>query len=202
MSHCIGGSQSYCCSGFVPSPYENTDSLKLVGQNGLVKRGSWAAEDPTCLAFMNLAADILGWFAISSVLCPPACIVFLTLLVGSEAIYAFGRSSELRGGEFSYDLYQEMNDLCVKRKEVVAYEKGAGVNGVVASAASMYGQGAVGPGITELNTVTKTITAAPVVAVLQIGQWPVAQYSTDEPDCQVTYTCKYGKGFDEVSTIL
>ncbi|KAJ5369846.1 uncharacterized protein N7496_005938 [Penicillium cataractarum] len=172
---CNGGSQSYCCSGFVPSSYENTDSPKLIGQNGLTKRGSWVAEDPSCLAFMNLAADILG----------------------SDVIYAFGTSDRLNGGDFSYDYYQEMDDLCVKRKEVVAHEKAAGVNGAIASAASMYGQGAVGPGITALNIVTKTITAEPVQAVKMIGQWPVVKYSADEPDCSVTYTCKYGKGFDE-----
>ena len=28
-----GGSQSYCCAGFVPSPYTSTDNLNLIGQD-------------------------------------------------------------------------------------------------------------------------------------------------------------------------
>jgi hypothetical protein len=34
-----GGSQSYCCSGFVPSSFANTNSLKLFGHGSLSKPG-------------------------------------------------------------------------------------------------------------------------------------------------------------------
>lgn len=83
-----GGSQSYCCSGFVPSSFANTDSLNLIGEAGLTKRGtgviaspgtnsnpdeaivgkelfkrkggSWSDEDPTCIGFTNFFALVLG----------------------------------------------------------------------------------------------------------------------------------------------
>jgi hypothetical protein len=35
-----------------------------------------------------------------------------------------------------------------------------------------------------------------------IGQWNRAVYGAGMTDCAVTYTCKYGRGFDEVSSMI
>jgi hypothetical protein len=34
------------------------------------------------------------------------------------------------------------------------------------------------------------------------GQWPLAVYGPQDLDCSVTYTCRYGLGFDEVTPLL
>ncbi|KAJ5421601.1 glycoside hydrolase [Penicillium cf. griseofulvum] len=174
---CNGGSQSYCCSGFVPSSYKNTDDLKLVGQNGVTKRAAKSTEDPVCLQTFKA----------------------LALMAGADVVWTYGRMmSKEYGAVFSNDYYQEQEDMCVKKNVVVSYEKQAGVNGVIASAANMFGQGAVGPGITELAKYKTTMTAKPAVAPKMRGAYQVATYGEKENDCAVTYTCRYGQGWDEV----
>ena len=56
----IGGQQSYCCDGFVPSPSYSTDDLDLVGQNGITKRKSKGGKNPACVAAVETGALILG----------------------------------------------------------------------------------------------------------------------------------------------
>ena len=88
--------------------------------------------------------------------------------------------------------------MCVKPTEVVAHEKAAGANGVVASAAAMFRQGAVGPGITDLNSVKTTITAKPDQLPETYGPYSRQVYEKGITDCSLTYTCHYGRGFNEV----
>lgn len=94
--------------------------------------------------------------------------------------------------------------MCVKPSVVVAHEKAAGDAGVVAlaSAAAMYGQGAVGPGITELNSLKTTITAEPEQVPTTYGSYSRQTYTTEIKECALTYTCHYGKGFDEVRSLI
>ena len=103
------------------------------------------------------------------------------------------------------DAMQEIYDMCVKPSVVVAHEKAAGNAGVVAnvaSAASMYGQGAVGPGITELNSLKTTITAEPEQVPTAYGSYSRQTYTTEIKECALTYTCRYGRGFDEVRSLI
>lgn len=98
---------------------------------------------------------------------------------------------------------QEIYNMCVKPSQVVAHEKAAGIAGVaanVASAAAMYGQGAVGPAITELNSLKTTITAEPEQVPTTYGSYSRQTYTTEIKECALTYTCHYGKGFDEVKS--
>jgi hypothetical protein len=106
-------------------------------------------------------------------------------------------------GYFTTDAMQEIYNMCVKPVEVVADEKSAGDAGTVASAAAMFGQGAIGPGITDLNTVIvkTTITGQPEQFPTTYGSYTRQTYSTDVTECSLTYTCSYGKGFEEVRSI-
>ncbi|KAI1832525.1 hypothetical protein DTO006G1_1154 [Penicillium roqueforti] len=195
---CNGGSQSYCCSDFVPSSYANTDSLNLVGQDGLTKRGSRLSQKS------NSNEKSIAKRGVSSSTEDPTCLGFIDMLgavFGSRLVWAIGSDvTNMWGAESSFNYYQEINDMCVKPTEVIVHDKGSGADGVVADAAAKFGQGAVGPGVTDIprKTIT-TIEAAPATAVTTIGDYSVTTFSTTaQEDCSVTYTCSYGKGFDEV----
>ncbi|KAJ5385794.1 hypothetical protein N7509_008335 [Penicillium cosmopolitanum] len=94
--------------------------------------------------------------------------------------------------------------MCVKPNVVVAHEKAAGNAGVVANVASaeaLYGQGAVGPGITELNSLKTTITGEPEQVLTTFGSYTVQTYTTEIEECPLTYTYHYGRGFKEVRSL-
>lgn len=128
-----------------------------------------------------------------------------SILIGAGAVYAFGRTVYgMYGGSYSSDAMQEVYNMCVKPSVVVAHEKAAGDAGVVAnvaSAAALYGQGAVGPGITELNSLKTTITGEPEQVPTIFGSYTVQTYTTEIEECPLTYTCHYGRGFDEVRSL-
>lgn len=67
----VGGYQRYCCTGFVPSPNQNTDDLTLIGRNllkrninGLSRRdsigSSLTAGVAACVATVNAAIILAG----------------------------------------------------------------------------------------------------------------------------------------------
>lgn len=131
-------------------------------------------------------------------------ILLTYILIGAGVVLSFGRAVyNTYGGYFTTDAMQEIYNMCVKPSEVVAHEKAAGDAGTVASAAAQFGQGAVGPGITELNTVTvkTTITGQPEKVPTTYGSYSRETYSTDIKECSLTYTCHYGRSFDEVRSI-
>lgn len=110
------------------------------------------------------------------------------ILIGAAAVYAFGRVVyDTYGGSFSYDAMQEVYNMCVKPSVVVAHETAAGGAGVVASAATMYGQGAVGPGITDLNSFKTTITGEPEQVPTTMGSYRRQIYTTEIEECALTY---------------
>lgn len=114
-------------------------------------------------------------------------------------MWSFGRAvTQFDGAPFTWNVGQEILNMCMKPTEVVAHEKAAGANGVIASAAAAYGQGAVGPGITDINSAKATVTAEPVQLPQTYGRYTRKSYDKDTKDCSLTYECKYGLGFDEV----
>ncbi|KAE8326142.1 hypothetical protein BDV39DRAFT_193873 [Aspergillus sergii] len=52
---CNGGTQSYCCSGFVSSPY-----LDLKGQKSISRKSIKSRPDPTCSKSLNTLGVLLG----------------------------------------------------------------------------------------------------------------------------------------------
>ncbi|GIJ83219.1 hypothetical protein Asppvi_001739 [Aspergillus pseudoviridinutans] len=159
---CNGGSQSYCCSGFVPSSFENTDSLPLIGQQALTKRSSKPSFDPTFLAIANTVGALLG-----------GSTTFVTLF-------------------WNYVL-SPFQYMPVEDKTTSSWKNYAGV------IAHQIGQGALGPGVTDLEPApTPQPTKKPKAKATQIGRYKVSQFGPDDEDCETTYTCAYGQGWDEI----
>ncbi|KAJ5779984.1 glycoside hydrolase, partial [Penicillium paradoxum] len=198
---CNGGSQSYCCSGFVPSSYSNTDSLKLIGQNGITKRdGDLITSPDTNPDFPDKVGRKgiakRGLSSSDDALCKSLATLG-AMVLGGQIVWAFSKIVKISIGLNLHWNIAKVNP-CAKPNEVVAHEKAAGVNGVMASAVSSFGQGAVGPGITEMQSPKLTATAQATQANSMRGPYTVQKYSEEGANCAVTYTCNYGWGFDEV----
>ncbi|KUJ13269.1 glycoside hydrolase [Mollisia scopiformis] len=163
---CSGGSQYYCCTGFVPSPKFTTSDLVLVGQNGVSKRAWGSGKNPACIAAVTatigLTSGLLAFFTAGISLAAAAVVIAVgiascpTTGSGSAAGAAIGVIPILpipvgvlpKGGKPS------------KPKQPTAGKPGKGI---------------------------------------KYGQWaPKAAYGKKDKDCAVTYTCRYGLGWDEI----
>ncbi|RAK98436.1 glycoside hydrolase [Aspergillus ibericus CBS 121593] len=174
---CNGGSQSYCCSGFEPSPYTNTDALNLVGQdqqsgddnkNNLSKRKDYK--------YFNIQP--------SSPLCEPK--------TGQAAVDALlGTEDLLWLPSLNDELSLAADSIykCMAEEENAAADYSAGI-------VANIGQGAMGPG--DVPVPPASFIEVPATLVNKDGGWQRTQYGKKDRDCSVTYYCRYGHGFDEV----
>jgi chitinase len=201
-----GGYQQYCCTGFVPSSYQNTDSLDLIGRT-LAKRqsdtGPTPASQTSCVSQAAVAAvAAVAGSSISQdndnreLICQIVTVLALSLLNP-----AFG----------AFALFSGLDALLAGTVGI------AGALGGTARCLSNPNIGApVGFVSPTFNPATITVQLAPVAPpiinanpvgqnlppIVQLGQWLKQVYpttSTTDCTCSVTYTCRYGLGFDEVS---
>ena len=66
------------------------------------------------------------------------------------------------------------------------------------------GIGAMGPnGGKPTTSVSSSVTGKPTgTLAAKVGQWNRVTYANNVRDCAVTYTCKYGQGWNEVLWFL
>ncbi|KAJ6018170.1 class V chitinase [Penicillium sp. IBT 35674x] len=177
---CTGGYQAYCCSGFVPSSKADTGDMFLYGQGIFSKRSlpgeeKNSGETDVAISSRGIAKSIgttLTYFS---------CAAALASLI-AEVPFTFGISL-----------------LGVAPELAVCAASGIAVSAVgFASKPSRPAQQA--PAGQPAAKKPKT-GSSPKVKV-QIGQWPILKYAAGAPkgqcDCSVTYTCRYGLGWDEV----
>ncbi|CEL06912.1 hypothetical protein ASPCAL10080 [Aspergillus calidoustus] len=172
---CNGGSQSYCCSGFVPSPYSNTDSLYLLGQDWEEKEGQNALAG---------RADAGPTITLSG-----PCLI-------ASAI-GFGLTAEFKGVGAAITRWF-LPLVCIRSIKKPPVQPNKPKSPLEGSIAQRLGQGALGPKEFHEPTVTYSITWDPTSTAVAGNGWPVKKYKKDDPDCETTYTCRYGRGFDEI----
>lgn len=163
---CNGGSQYYCCNGFVPSPKFTTSDLVLVGQNGVTKRASGSGKNPSCVAAVTVGTSILA---------------------GALAFFTGGLSLAFGAVGIGVGIAS-----CPTTGPGTAGGAAIGVLPLI----PIGGGGGGKPGTNPKNPTT----GGPANAGKVYGQWGTkASYGKTDTDCAVTYTCRYGLGWDEVS---
>ncbi|KAI2629291.1 putative class V chitinase [Hypomontagnella submonticulosa] len=176
---CTGGFQAYCCSGFVPSPKTNTGNIFLYGQGVFTKRNLITARD--------LEARGKGTAVVAGGLTFGVCAAAVSALIAA-APFTFGISL-----------------LGIPAEIAVCAAAGIAVTAVgFASKPSTPSQPPPKPKppVAQPHTgVPTTITTGGSVRA-SYGQWPILDFGsvsqTSSCDCFVTYTCRYGLGWDEV----
>ncbi|KAL4801184.1 killer toxin alpha/beta [Aspergillus unguis] len=180
---CNGGAQTYCCSGFVPSQIANTDSLSLLGDY---------------LAATDAQKDLVERFVLPPGSRPTtACTVALG--VAGVAQYLFKvpiigpilAESAIFLGCAVPRLWKSFHPGTVRPD---SSPSGSKSQSEVDKIAHLQGQGPAGIG-QKPHGERKD---APKKHKLRIGQYEYAEYDDEDLDCETTYTCDYGRGFDEV----
>ncbi|GFP59293.1 chitotriosidase-1 [Trichoderma asperellum] len=170
---CHGGFQSYCCLGFRASPKGSISSLDLVGLNG---------KDT------NPGLNV-GKFAGLTVACTAAATAAGTAAGAAAAIFTFGIAFE---PVFAATFAAVFAACEIKAKQASALQAVGVVAGVRTG-----GRG-------QSNPVPRPPPNQPQIPPKQsktqkLGQWVKTSYDPKTTnDCAVTYTCKYGLGFDEI----
>ncbi|PYI16224.1 glycoside hydrolase [Aspergillus violaceofuscus CBS 115571] len=169
---CNGGSQSYCCSDFEPSPYTNTDALKLVGQDQEESSNICRSGKTTSTSTSKRTA---------------LCANKRRVMRRSTPYSVSLRMAPIMNDELS--LAAESIYKCMADTEDAAADYNAGV-------VANIGQGAMGPGIVEVPPVS--FIEVPANLVNNDGSYARTQYGKKDRDCTLTYYCRYGLGFDQI----
>ncbi|KAK8102995.1 glycoside hydrolase family 18 protein [Apiospora sp. TS-2023a] len=174
---CIGGYQAFCCSGFEPSPITNTGNLNLIGQGDLeggrsTETSLVVVRDEHGMVLHKRAKPSLG-FALT--LC--------------AAIGAFGALETL-------GLAIIVGGVCAAT--AVAVKAIGFIAGLIGDLFGWLFGGSMSTPNRGTPTTIGTRSA--------YGQWALLNFNigggggstTTSCDCVVTYTCRYGLGWDEV----
>ncbi|KAI1105614.1 hypothetical protein F4804DRAFT_341082 [Jackrogersella minutella] len=172
---CTGGYQAYCCVGFVPSSITNSGNLFLYGAGS--KR-----DDVHDLGIKERGLAIQKRSP---------------LLVANLGVLCLGKAPELLAlglASFSVSLAAE-GAICLAAAAsilpFIGYAILNGVNGVRGWLNSLLPSQ---PNTGVPTTIGKTQSS--------YGQWPILDFGGGATgancDCVVTYTCRYGLGWDEV----
>ncbi|OJJ66497.1 hypothetical protein ASPBRDRAFT_59613 [Aspergillus brasiliensis CBS 101740] len=173
---CTGGFQAYCCTGFVPSSKTNTGNMFLYGQGVFSKRSLPEGGVDQALEVLNPRGT--GGGTIGTVVTASICAAAIVALI-AEAPWTFGLS--LIG--IPVDIA-----LCAAAGIAVT---ASGFVSKPSRPAQAPPKGQPKPKKPKVGSGSKPKT--------QIGGWPVLSYTKDAHcDCSVTYTCRYGMGWDEV----
>ncbi|KAI1454308.1 hypothetical protein F4805DRAFT_469461 [Annulohypoxylon moriforme] len=173
---CTGGYQAYCCSGFVPSSITNSGNLNLYGQNNTGAVSSKRDVHGLSIQERGLSTEkrgaplLLGGLG---ALCLEAAVPLLGL-----APFTFGLTAALEG------------IICVAAAAAAAAIGFAIISGIIGW---LFGSSPAKPNVGVPTTIGGRSS---------YGQWPILDFgggaTTSTCDCAVTYTCKYGMGWDEV----
>lgn len=169
---CIGGYQAFCCSGFEPSPITNTGNLNLIGQGelgGSSAENSLMVRDEHGMVLHKRDKGSAVWSTIA--LCAAVGALWSPETFGMAAI---------AGG------------VCAA---------GAGAYGAIGFIAGLFSDffGWVFDGLVRRPNKGTPAT----IGRTAYGQWPMLDFDSGgggggNCDCEVTYTCYYGMGWDEV----
>lgn len=177
---CTGGYQAYCCTGFVPSSITNSGNLVLYGQNNTADGGS-SSSGSTALALSRRAEEEHG------------LVLYKRGKGNALGTAAFCVSLAVFGGLQSMGLLSVVGGICAAAAGAVA-----AIGFVVDFLGSLVGWIVGGSGPNRPHT-GKPVTTGSRTAH---GQWPLLDFGsapTDGPcNCVVTYTCRYGLGWDEI----
>lgn len=180
---CTGGYQAYCCSGFVPSSKTNTANMFLYGQGIFSKRSLPSLPERVRDIILAPRNPSPGEKGAAAGLTFATCAVAIAALI-AEAPWTFGITLLGIPAELA---------LCA-------------ASGVAVSAmgfASKPSGVTKGPPRGQQPPPNKPKSGGKSAPKVQIGQWPILQYPPapvpkGQCDCSVTYTCRYGLGWDEV----
>ncbi|RMZ85693.1 hypothetical protein DV736_g6556, partial [Chaetothyriales sp. CBS 134916] len=168
---CNGGYQTYCCNGFKPNPKKSASSLNLIGANG---KDTHPGMNKVKLFFETLGCAIAGGFAF-----------FLGELASGGDFIAGGIAT---GAVFTPCEIKAARAAMYKAVGVIAGVSNSGNGGQVNPA----------PRPAPANPVTGALPNAAGQPKMY-GQWTSAVYDPNvDQDCAVTYTCRYGLGWDEI----
>ncbi|ETS77353.1 hypothetical protein PFICI_11227 [Pestalotiopsis fici W106-1] len=174
---CNGGYQAYCCNGFIPSSKTNTGNIFLYGQGVFTKRNLVGDLDKRGKP-ASVAAGVL-----TAGLCSAAVAALI-----AEAPFTFGISLLGIPAEIA---------LCAAA-------------GIVVTAAGFASRPAAPaqppphhpPPVAQPHTGVPTTITVGKTARASYGQWPILDFGSVSQssycDCFVTYTCRYGLGWDEI----
>ncbi|KAK4870248.1 hypothetical protein LT330_005302 [Penicillium expansum] len=180
---CTGGFQAYCCTGFVPSSITNSGNLVLYGQtSALSKRGGsntglslyvrdHGLEERALPPGLILSGLGLGSLCLADLV--PSLLAALPTfglsLIGEGAVCALGAVAGAAAAVY------------------VGWQIISGIVGWI------FGGSPSKPNV-GVPTTVGTRTA--------YGQWSILDFNdgatTTSCDCEVTYTCRYGLGWDEI----
>ncbi|KAM0470857.1 hypothetical protein ACHAPX_009731 [Trichoderma viride] len=172
---CHGGFQSYCCSGFKASPKGSVSSLDLIGLNGKETHPGLNVGKLTGL----------------TVACTAAATAAGTAAGAAAAIFTFGIAFE---PVFAATFAAVFAACEIKAKQASVLQ----AVGVVAGQRTG-GRGQTNPKPRPPPNLPNIPPKIPPKIPGVFGQWTKTSYDPKKTnDCQVTYTCKYGRGFDEI----
>ncbi|KAH8665151.1 hypothetical protein BGZ60DRAFT_470789 [Tricladium varicosporioides] len=172
---CTGGYQAFCCVGFQPSPNINTGNLLLYGQGTISKRNLNGLEE------RGGKGNAIG---LTVAICVAAIVAMIVGAPVTFGLSLLGIPAEIQ--------------LCLAAGIAITVI-GFAVHGSESGQRNPNGN----PGVNDPRTGTPiTVTSKNGDVRSQYGQWPIIGFpgviSTKGCDCFVTYTCRYGMGWDEV----
>jgi hypothetical protein len=176
----------------------NTNNLVLLGQGAFAKRSvipREIAERGISPRAANSACMTAS--AVATVLSATVAALSSGFTFGLSG--AFGATVALGVGSIVYE-------TCVTTVQSSAANQpiGAIALGVTLRGGKIIGLGGgtnANPNQPAAPVMVQPVLGKPQAVAGMIGQYNRATYSTGTTDCAVTYTCMYGRGYDEVSSI-
>ncbi|KAL2811726.1 hypothetical protein BDW59DRAFT_167964 [Aspergillus cavernicola] len=172
---CNGGAQSYCCSGFEPSQIANTDSLSLLGNYRISDNGQTELSEKASVAenvIGGLACVLAGLAIFAGEVTKTEAIVQsfvgVILVARCAKMFAGGPDEGTHAHSFQDDVISRL------------------------------GQGAAGIGMQRPKSSKPADQGTPQKAKNKFGRYTQARYGKNVKNCETTYTCEYGLGFDEI----
>ncbi|KAL2821415.1 glycosyl hydrolases family 18-domain-containing protein [Aspergillus cavernicola] len=165
---CNGGAQLYCCSGFEPSQIANTDSLSLLGDYRISDDGQTELSEKA-----SVAENVIGGLA---------CVL------AGLAIFA----GEVTKTEAIVQSFVGVI-LVARCAKMFAGGPDEGTH-----AHSFQDDGAAGIGMQRPKSSKPADQGTPKKAKNKFGRYTQARYGKNIKNCETTYTCEYGLGFDEI----
>jgi chitinase len=188
-----GGYQTYCCDGFRAAPKGAVSSLDLIGEDGEetkkweLDKGRFAGLTAACVAGATAAATAAGKHPSL-----PHHHDILNANLGTAAVIFSLGIGFLPTFTATFAAVFATCDLQAKEAAIMH------AVGVVAGRRTGGRIQKPGGGLRPKPVRPKVPQA---VKVTILGQWTSKSYDPKiDLDCAVTYTCRYGRGYDEVSS--